>query len=322
MRWVSFMEKGVFILGELNVDLIFSADDISIEWNRERLVDRFDLVLGSSSAITACTLAGLGETVYFVGVVGADEFGHFCIKQLQEKGVDTQFVKTVPTLKTGVTLSLSTQKDRALLTYMGAIAELTVNDLPEELGALAKHIHFGSFYLQQKMQKQWKDVFQRAQSIGITTSFDTGWAPDNDWHTSEILEILTFTDLFIPSEDEFLKLFSCTTIAEAISKLPNNRGLVAVKRGSKGAAIIKPDETVIHKPPFKIVPVDTTGAGDSFNAGLISSYLKELDPNDSLEFASACGALATQRIGGASEVPSFEDVKAFIREQEELSKTS
>lgn len=316
------MEKGVFILGELNVDLIFSSDEISIEWNRERLVDRFDLVLGSSSAITACTLAGLGEMVYFVGVVGEDEFGHFCIKQLQEKGVDTQFVKTVSTLKTGVTLSLSSEKDRALLTYMGAIPELTPNDLPEEFVTHAKHIHFGSFYLQQKMQRQWKDVFLRAQTHGITTSFDTGWAPDNNWHLSEILEVLPYTDLFIPSEDEFLNIFSCKTIEEAVSKLPKKRGLVVVKRGSKGADVIKPDDQIMYTPPFKVTPIDTTGAGDSFNAGLISSYLKELDFTNILEFANACGALATQRIGGASRVPSFEEVKAFIKEQENIPKTS
>jgi sugar/nucleoside kinase (ribokinase family) len=316
------MEKGVFILGELNVDLIFSANEISIEWNRERLVDQFDLVLGSSSAITASVLAGLGEKVYFVGVVGDDEFGHFCIKQLQQKGVDTQFVKTVPTLKTGVTLSLSTVKDRALLTYMGAIPELTPNDLPEELYTLARHIHFGSFYLQQKMQPNWKDVFSKAQNKGITNSFDTGWAPDNNWQASEIYEIITHTDLFIPSEDEFLNIFSSQSIAEAISKLPKRRGLVAVKRGSKGAALITPAGEVIYERPFKVVPVDTTGAGDSFNAGIISNYLKKLDYKEILVFASACGALATQRMGGASQVPSLDEVKAFIKEQEDISKTS
>lgn len=316
------MEKGVFILGELNVDLIVSADEITIEWNRERLVDRFDLVLGSSSAITACSLAGLGEKVYFVGVVGDDEFGHFCIRHLQEKGVNTQFVKTVPTLKTGATLSLSTQKDRALLTYMGAIPELTPNVLPEDLYTLARHIHFGSFYLQQKMQPHWKDVFSKAKEHGITTSFDTGWAPDNNWHSSVISEIIPFTDLFIPSEDELLNIFSCQSIEESISKLPKGRGLVAVKRGSKGARFILPDEKVIDKRPFNVIPLDTTGAGDSFNAGLILSYLMKLDVIDSLEFASACGALATQRIGGASQVPTFEDVKAFIKAQEEISKTS
>jgi sugar/nucleoside kinase (ribokinase family) len=319
---VIIMEKGVFILGELNVDLIFSADEITLEWNRERLVDQFDLVLGSSSAITACSLAGLGETVYFVGVVGDDEFGRFCIRHLEEKGVDTRFVKIEPTIKTGVTLSLSTQKDRALLTYMGAIPDLTPDVFPEEVYTHAKHLHFGSFYLQQKMQPHWKTVFSQAQQHGITTSFDTGWAPDNNWHTSEILEILPYTNLFIPSEDEFLNIFSCQTIEQAIAKLPKTRGAVAVKRGSKGAAIIGPDGMIIHKRPFNVVPIDTTGAGDSFNAGLIASYLKRLDFENSLDFANACGALATQRIGGAGHVPSFEDVRTFIKAQESIAKSS
>ncbi len=99
---VGTLGKRVFVLGELNVDLIFTGDDVTLEANREKLVDDFNQVLGSSSAITASVLAGLGYEVYFVGVVGKDPFGEFCIKELAAKGVRTDYVTVDSELKTGV----------------------------------------------------------------------------------------------------------------------------------------------------------------------------------------------------------------------------
>jgi sugar/nucleoside kinase (ribokinase family) len=64
-----------------------------------------------------------------------------------------------------------------------------------------------------------------------------------------------------------------------------------------------------------VVPIDTTGAGDSFNAGLIYSYLEQYERVEMLCFASACGALATLRIGGASAAPSVQAVERFMKSQ-------
>jgi len=267
------MEKGVFVLGELNVDLIFTGEDITPELYKEKLVDNFELALGSSSAITACCLAGLGMNVYFVSVVGDDLFGKFCMEQLKTKGVDTRFIKVDPTVKTGATLSLSTKTDRALLTYMGAISGLQPSHLPEELFNFAEHIHFGSFYLQENMQQSWKVLFSKAKNNRITTSFDTGWDPHNLWKQTEISELLEFTDLFIPSETELVSIFPGYELTDLLETLPKNRNLIAVKRGAKGAMLIEANNDTLQMSAFDVKPIDTTGAGDSFNAGLIAGYL-------------------------------------------------
>lgn len=67
----------IVVVGELNVDVILAGTGVMPEWNREKLIDSFDVVLGSSSAITACALASLGAEVHFVSVVGEDDFGRF-----------------------------------------------------------------------------------------------------------------------------------------------------------------------------------------------------------------------------------------------------
>ncbi|MED4957599.1 carbohydrate kinase family protein, partial [Paenibacillus macerans] len=72
----------VVVAGELNVDIIVSGGDVMPEWNREKMVDGFEVVLGSSSAITACALASLGADVRFVSVVGDDDFGAFWTGEL------------------------------------------------------------------------------------------------------------------------------------------------------------------------------------------------------------------------------------------------
>ncbi|MBS4178594.1 carbohydrate kinase family protein [Lederbergia citrea] len=306
------MKKKIFILGELNVDLIFTGNDVTPEWNKEKLVDGFEQALGSSSAITASCLAGLGFDVYFVGVVGDDPFGHFCTEQLKKNGVNAKYVTFDRNLKTGVTLSLSTNVDRALLTYMGAIPKLHERYLPESLFAEADHIHFGSYFLQEEMKEKWKEIFEKAQKHSISTSFDTGWDPNNQWDRDNIIKLLEFTDFFIPSEKELFQILQINGIEDIIGNLPDKRRVVAVKRGAEGSVLIDQDSDVIKEKAFEILPVDTTGAGDSFNAGLIAGYLSGIKERELLKFANACGAMATLRIGGASSVPTWEQVEEFL----------
>ncbi|MCJ8007798.1 carbohydrate kinase family protein [Lederbergia wuyishanensis] len=307
-------KKKIFIIGEINVDLIMTGENVEPQWNQEKLVDSFDLVLGSSSCITAAGLAGLGMDVYFVGLVGDDVFGHFCVEELKKKGINTSYVKLVPHIQTGVTLSLSTSKDRALLTYMGTISELGPNDIPEEIYDLADHIHFGSYFLQTNMKQHWKDVLIKARSKNVTTSFDTGWDPNEKWDRDVILSLMEDVNLFIPSEVEINNIFELNDVSQVKEILPEKYENVIVKLGAKGSMMINAQGNTTRVSGYSIKPIDTTGAGDSFNAGLIYGYLHGLKNSELLEFANACGALATLRIGGASSVPSVADVIAFQTE--------
>ncbi|WP_309118245.1 sugar kinase [Paenibacillus sp.] len=307
------MNKIVYVLGELNVDLIMTGDDVAPEWNREKLVNSFDMALGSSSAITACGLAGLGLDVRMVSVVGGDEIGAFCIERLKEKGVSVEHVVALEAEKTGVTLSLSTMRDRALLTYMGTISMLRPEHLPERMFEEADHIHFGSYFLQESMRPHWFALFRRAKERGITTSFDTGWDPGERWYKDEISQLLAVTDYFVPSEDEIMNIFGGASLYETLDAVPAYPGRIAVKCGARGAVLAGPGKERIVVGPFPVEPIDTTGAGDSFNAGFIYASLAGREGKEALRFACACGALATTRIGGASGVPSLQDVEAMLR---------
>ena len=307
------MLKTVYVLGELNVDLVASGQDIMPEFNREKLLDTFELALGSSSAITACVLSALGLEVHFVSVSGNDEFGRFAVEQLKLKGVNTRYVHMDERLNTGVTLSLSNKRDRALLTYMGSIPCLTPEHVPLQNIPEGAHVHFGSYYLQDGMRAHWEQLFAKLRQRGITTSFDTGWDPRERWYREQIHGLLRYTDIFLPNEEEAKRIFEVEDVETAAAKLPRERGIVAIKRGSGGSLYVEPDGKVHMRRAYRVDPLDPTGAGDSFNAGFICGYLEGLRGTELLAFANACGALATLRVGGAGDIPSRDEVCEFMK---------
>lgn len=305
----------VAVLGELNVDMILTGSDIMPEMNREKLLDGMEIVLGSSSAITACALASLGAEVEFVSLIGDDDFGRFCLAELQRMGVSTRFVTVDARLRTGITLSFSAGGDRSLLTYPGTIPLLAPEHIPEALLEEADHVHFGSYFLQTRMREEWVSLFAKVQSLGKTTSFDTGWDVSGEWRHDGIDRLLPVTDLFIPSEEELMHLYRAEALDDVWAALPSEAlaGTVAVKCGSQGAAMFKRDQPLIKVPAYSVDVKDTTGAGDCFNAGLIHGYGTGLRAEELLRFACACGALSVQAIGGTGSLPTVAGAERLMQ---------
>ncbi|MBV6716417.1 carbohydrate kinase family protein [Paenibacillus chitinolyticus] len=315
MHTASTRKPVVVVAGELNADIIVSGRDVIPEWNREKIIDGFQTVLGSSSAITACALASLGVDVRFVGVAGQDDLGAYCIGELQRMGVNTDGVTVLPDVKTGVTLSFTTPSDRGLLTYPGSIPMLVPEYIPESILREADHLHFGSYYLQDGMRPHWKKLFKEARTRGIRTSFDAGWDVRNEWDSEGIRSLLEETDLFMPSEEEALHIFAADRIADIREKLGSADGRVAVKQGSMGASLLAPDGSVATAGPCRVSPRDTTGAGDCFNAGIIYGSLYGLQGEELLQYGNACGALSTLGVGGTGNLPTTAAVGRLLKEQ-------
>jgi sugar/nucleoside kinase (ribokinase family) len=143
--------KRVVIAGEINVDLIFSGVPELPQFGHETLAESYLQCPGSSSMILAMGLARLGSPVRFVGRCGDDPFGRFCIAALRDRDVDTSLIRADAALRTGVTVAMSSHADRALLTWPGAIAELSADDVSDTAFAHADHLHVSSYYLQTKL---------------------------------------------------------------------------------------------------------------------------------------------------------------------------
>lgn len=304
------MKRGIVIAGEINVDLIFTGVPALPQFGRETLAETYVQCPGSSSMILAMGLARLGDPVHFVGCCGNDAFGRFCIEALRDRGIDTAAVIPDDDLRTGVTVAMSSHGDRALLTWPGAIAELGADDVSDADLASAQHLHVSSYYLQTKLRPQLGELFARAHAAGLTTSLDPGSDPEQRWGR-ELIDVLRHVDVFLPNQSEACAISGTGTPEEALHALANGSTRIIVKAGSRGAMTLDAGQ-VLLTPGYTTNAVDTTGAGDSFNAGFLHARLRGWPVLDCLRWGNACGALSTRGIGGTAAQGTTDEALALI----------
>ncbi len=303
----------VLVAGELNVDLVLSGCESFPELGREVLAEGMSLTLGSSSAICAGALATLGVPVTFVGRAGCDLWGDLAVSRLSELGVDTGHVIRDAGVPTGITVSISCSIDRAMVTCLGSIAALTAGDIGVAQFARAgvTHLHVSSYYLQRGLRPGLRRLFAAAHGAGMTTSLDPGCDPEGMWDREGILGLLSEVDVFFPNAGELRAIAGVEDEAEALRRLSAAR-VVAAKLGPRGAVVFSRGET-LRQEALPVEPVDTTGAGDSFNAGFLASWLRDGDARRALQWGAACGALSTRGVGGTAALPALAEVDALLR---------
>ncbi len=287
----------VTIAGELNLDLIMYGLPEQLPPERELLADRMMLTLGSSSAIVAHNLSALGSRVGFQSRIGNDPLGRISLERLQQGGVDVSRVRTVAgTITTGLTVILHHEAWRNILTYAGTIAELTWDDLDLDYLADSRHFHFSSYYLQRALRPRVSELFQHMKSKGLTISLDTNDDPDDQWEGG-LQDVLRYVDVFLPNQREACKAAGSDDLEAAIRKLSEWVPLVVVKLGPKGSMAERGGER-FSSASTEVVPVDTVGAGDSFDAGFLHEFVLGSELVKCLASGNKAGALSTTRPGG------------------------
>jgi sugar/nucleoside kinase (ribokinase family) len=299
----------VLVAGEINPDLVLAGDVEPIFGQVEKLVDSAVLTIGSSSVIFACGAARLGLKVAFIGKCGDDLFGHFMLDEMQKRGVDTENVIVLPGQATGMCVILNRGGDRAILTHPGLIPELKAEEISDNLLRQARHLHVASYFLQTALQPDLPGLFERARSLGLTTSLDTNYDPSESWRGFETL--LGVTDVFLPNEAEACSLTGANTADQAAMLLSMQVGTLAVKLGARGALGVKKGE-VIEVASIPVNVVDTVGAGDSFDAGFLYGYLHGWPLRKTLRLAAICGALSTRAAGGTAAQATLYEVLPWL----------
>jgi sugar/nucleoside kinase (ribokinase family) len=301
----------VTIAGELNLDLILYGLPEQLAPERELLADRMMLTLGSSSAIVAHNLAALGSRVGFQSRIGDDPLGQIAIERLQQGGVDTSLVRRVPGATTsGITVILHHQHWRNILTYAGTIAETSWQDLDLDYLADSRHFHFSSYYLQRGLRPRIGELFQLLKSKGLTISLDTNDDPDDKW--DGLYDVLPHVDIFLPNQREACKAASTDDLEAAVRKLSGLVPLVVVKLGPKGAMAQRGTERIVV-PSQPVVPVDTVGAGDSFDAGFLHQFVRGADLPTCLASGNQAGAFSTTRPGGTEAFRDRQHREQFFK---------
>lgn len=301
----------IAVIGDVNPDLILTGKDIIPEFGQvEKWIDDAELTIGGSAGIFAVGAAKLGLKVTFIGKVGDDHFGHFMKDRMTAQGIDVSGLVIDPSVKTGLSISLSDGNDRAILTFGGSNLLLNFQDIDFEIVAQSRHLHSGSFYLLNNIRQDLAIVYKKAKEMGLSTSIDTNYDPKEKWE-DDIFNVLDYTDVFLPNMTELMAISGEKDPDSAIRHLTKNRNLlVAVKNGEDGAFAEK-DKVHYSAETIQVKPIDTTGAGDSFDAGFLFGFLNGLGIEKSLRIGCICGALSTLGIGGTSTQAGREDLTKF-----------
>jgi sugar/nucleoside kinase (ribokinase family) len=303
------------VLGDCNPDVLVLGSDVRPAFGQqEKLVSGISLVIGGSAAITAVAAARLGLNVALVAAVGSDPAGRFMLDQLAGEGVDVGFVAVREDAPTGMTVALSQGSDRAILTALGAMDSMTAADIPAALFSRTRHVHAGSYFLLEDcLGPGLADLLSAARAAGATTSLDTNWDPSDRWGDARLAAAISQTDVLLPNEAEALRLSRAGALPAAADALVARGPRLVVKLAERGALCAEgPARQHVSLPP--VVPVDTTGAGDCFNAGVIAGLLAGLPLQRAAALGCAAGALSTGAAGGTAAAPGM-SVAAKLAQQ-------
>jgi sugar/nucleoside kinase (ribokinase family) len=302
----------LIVLGEANPDLVLLGDVEPAFGERERLVEDAHLTVGGSGAILACGAARLGLHVVFCGVVGNDPFGLFMRDELERRGVDVSGLVVDPEGRTGVTVVLGRSHDRAILTHEGTIGELRADLIDPRLLGAASHVHVSSYFLQRRLTPDLARLFGQIHSRAATTSIDPNGDPSEGWDGG-LRQVLPLTDVFLPNAAEAIRIAGTASLEEAVRSLAALTSLVVVKAGPDGAVAVL-DGELVRAPARSVETVDTTGAGDGFDAGFLASWLAGEPLERALAIANACGALSTRALGGVDAQPTLAEALGLVEE--------
>ena len=309
----------LLVVGEINPDVVISdPDPVPVFGEHERIVRAIRLTIGSSSAIAACAGARLGLRVAFAGIVGDDPFGRFMLEAMAARGIDVAACTVHPDLPTGATVILSSGRDRAMLTALGTIGSLDVDSIPDALLDRARHVHSGCFFLQEESRDRLPGFLAAARARGLTTSFDTNWDPAERW--DGVNDMLRSADIFFPNAEEARRISGRDDVEDAARALArvgaegrtDGGPLIVVKLGAVGAIARRATGEVYRTPAMPVTVVDTTGAGDSFDAGFLGAWLDGRSTMEALRSGAACGALSTRGLGGVDGQPTRAELEEAL----------
>ncbi len=287
----------VTCIGKLNIDMFYPVSKIEI--NENHVSKDIDISIGGKGTNVSVALSKLGIESHMVASVGKDEFGNFARNKLLQFGVVPHLIHSTEERKgTGITfIVVDKDGNNTMFNYLGANASLSKASLSEYRDLLASS---DVVFLQAGLDES---ILAYLIDIGAKIFLE---------YTERISEELIAGVEYASLNEHELLYVSGEEDVQSAGECLLNRGIkqIFVKLGSRGSMYISKG-TQVYKEPFKIKPIDTTGAGDSFTAGCIYGLLNNFSVDQILTFANTCGALTCTRKGTTEAFPTLEEIKSF-----------
>ncbi|SDR14007.1 sugar kinase [Pseudovibrio sp. Tun.PSC04-5.I4] len=278
-------DGAIVCAGRVYCDLIFTGLTELPRLGEETYAKDLAVEPGGGGFITAANLSALGHKTSLLASMPGGPFGSAILEKMERSGVDLSLSPFDMANGAQVTAVIGCQEDRAFLTKRNGAA-IPKDMLTAFSTSSAKHLHIGELATLQEVP----ELLEIAKANGMTVSLDCSW-DQNCLLSNDIKSLIARVDVFLPNEME----------ARHLGYLDNPDlcpTLTVVKKGKAGATALTSDgEITIAADPVEVI--DTTGAGDAFNAGFLSFWLRGADIKTCLQEGNKCGAAAVTRIGGA-----------------------
>lgn len=281
------------------------------------LVDEINNYTGGCAANTGVGLAKLGINTGVIGKVGDDIFGTAIVDDLKSKRLDTSGIKRSSSASTSKTLIIpSISEDRRYIHKIGANADFSIEDVDFDYLAKTKLIYIGGYLALSKLsQKSLIKILKFAKEAGIVTVLDIIFPGRGNW-LDELKDALAYVDAFTPNNDEAEGLTGeKEPVKQAEALMKYEPGMVVITLGGKGSLLMTKNETITAG-TYRIEFKDASGAGDAFDAGLVTGLLYKWSLVDTLKFASAMGASCVRELGCTAGLFTMKEAKEFIANNE------
>ncbi|MGM9974471.1 MAG: ribokinase [Clostridiaceae bacterium] len=284
-------------IGSLNIDYVYQVDDF-VAGGETKLSESMKIFSGGKGLNQSIALRRAGAEVYHGGLIGSD--GSFLKELLQREGVNTDFISNVEGSTGHAIIQVNKHGENCILLFGGANQLFTA----EGIDAILTRFNKGDYVLLQNEINHMDYIINRAYDLGLKIILNP--SPINDRLKSYPLDkVSTFIlnevegcELTGRDEPEFI-------LEELTSKYPDSE--IVLTLGSKGV-IYGHKEERIYVPAKKVIPVDTTAAGDTFTGYYLSGILMDKTVKEALELATAAAALSVTRAGAAPSIPVLSEI--------------
>lgn len=285
----------IVVVGDVIDDIIVRPQHaIRQDTDTPALIERHP---GGSSANTAAWLGHVGADVHFFGQVGAADTDRHT-QELERFGVKTHLVSDTER-PTGTIVIIVEGEERTMLTDRGANVVFDLDSVPQELIAVANYLHFtGHTIIDEPKRKSVITLINRARAHGVTVSIDPATAGFiSDFGVAEFLRLCAGAHILRPNEDEACLLAGVDDVDEATRVLTALFPLVVTTCGRDGVIVGAAGSDLVRVAVEPIEVVDPTGAGDSFNAGLLAALARGLNPVDAATDAARVARIGLTSVG-------------------------
>ncbi|MCG7393711.1 sugar kinase [Microvirga sp. ACRRW] len=285
----------VVCLGRTYCDIIFTGLQEMPVLGRERFAQDVTIAAGGGAYITAAHLASLGRPASLLTRLGTDPLSQSLDPEFEASGIDLSFIERSDDAGPQPTVALIKDGERAFVSRRAGGSRPST--LKQALSAPdIAHLHIAEF----ATLADNPDVIAMARSHGLTVSLDPSWDDQLIRQGADFFEICAGVDIFLPNVEEGKALTGESSVEAILRSLAERFSVVVLKRGEHGAVASR-GSTCVSAAALPVNVVDTTGAGDAFNAGFLNAWLQSSDLQRSLGAGIAAGALSVQSVGG---VPS------------------